>query len=157
MSKCETCIHNRICELKPPEQYPKEISQLIQDNCEDYAACDITSDEVEQAFRQGYIEGHKQGKEEALEPKGIKLLAEHYGFTSQANMLVEESAEFTQALNKLRRSHTDAYANVKEELADVLLIALQLRYLLGAKDIDTIMYLKCIRQLRRILEEITNE
>lgn len=52
------------------------------------------NDEIEQAFRQGYIEGHKQGKEEALEPKGIKVLAEHYGFTSQANMLVEESAEF---------------------------------------------------------------
>ena len=33
----------------------------------------------------------------------INKIADHYGFTSQANMLIEESAEFTQAVCKLRQ------------------------------------------------------
>lgn len=97
------------------------------------------NDELEQAFRQGF----KFQKE-------LKAIADHYGFTSQANMLCEESAEFTVALNKLRRGDQNAYKNVKEELADVLVIALQLRLLLGTKDIDDIMSEKVFRQLNRI-------
>lgn len=84
---------------------------------------------------------------------GFKILADHYGFSSQADMLCEEAAEFTVALNKLRRGKAEAYANVKEELADVLVIALQLRLLLGPEEIDRIAEEKLKRQLERIRKE----
>lgn len=87
-----------------------------------------------------------------MEDKIIQI-ADHYGFTSQANMLTEEAAEFTVALNKLRRGNTDYYDQIKEEVADVLVIALQLRVLLGAEEIDSIMDTKIERQLGRIREE----
>ena len=62
---------------------------------------------------------------------GFKILADHYGFTSQANMLCEEAAEFTVALNKLRRGNivTDALtamgysAKDAGRLADVMAAA----------------------------------
>lgn len=107
-------------------------------------------DEVEQAFREGYDKGIKDNLLEFSQD--LRTIAEYYGFTSQANMLCEESAEFTVALNKLRRGDQNAYKNVKEELADVLVIALQLRLLLGIQDIDNIMNEKVQRQLNRIKE-----
>lgn len=85
----------------------------------------------------------------------LKQIADHYGFTSQANMLTEEAAEYTVALNKLRRGHADAYEHIKEEVADVLVIAYQLRHLLGAEAIDKIIEEKIERQLGRIQEENT--
>lgn len=88
--------------------------------------------------------------------KELGTIGYYYGFTSQANMLQEESAEFTVALNKLRRGNSDEYSNVKEELADVLVVALQLRLLLGPEDIDKIINEKVERQLNRINEERTN-
>ena len=39
------------------------------------------NDEVEQAFRQGLMQ--------ALQPASLKAIADHYGFTSQADMLTE--------------------------------------------------------------------
>ena len=87
----------------------------------------------------------------------LKQIADHYGFTSQANMLTEEAAEYTVALNKLRRGNTDYYEQIKEEVADVLVIALQLRELLGNKKIDEIIHEKIDRQLRRIQEEASND
>lgn len=83
----------------------------------------------------------------------IKKIADYYGFTSQANMLCEESAEYMVALNKLRRGKTEAYANVKEEVADIIVVAKQLRYLLGADEIDKIISEKLDRQIQRIKDE----
>lgn len=83
----------------------------------------------------------------------IKQIAEYYGFTSQADMLTEEAAEYMVALNKLRRGKSEAYKNIKEEVADVLVIASQLRYLLGSDEIDRIMRKKIKRQLQRIESE----
>lgn len=88
--------------------------------------------------------------------KELGTIGYYYGFTSQANMLQEEAAEFTVALNKLRRGNSDEYSNIKEELADVLVVALQLRLLLGPEDIDKIINEKVERQLNRINEERTN-
>lgn len=88
-----------------------------------------------------------------IEDLRIEQIAAHYGFTSQANMLCEESAEFMVALNKLRRGNPDAYAAVKEEAADVLIMVRQLRYLLGYEEIDRIISEKLDRQMRRIAEE----
>ena len=83
----------------------------------------------------------------------LKIIADHYGFSSQADMLCEESAEFIVALNKLRRGYQNAYKNVKEELADVLVVASQLRLLLGSEEIDTVIHEKIKRQLERIKQE----
>ena len=83
----------------------------------------------------------------------IKKIADYYGFTSQANMLCEESAEYMVALNKLRRGKTEAYANVKEEVADIIVVAKQLRYLLGVDEIDKIISEKLDRQIQRIHDE----
>lgn len=85
--------------------------------------------------------------------KKLNEIANHYGFTSQANMLTEEAAEFTVALNKFRRGNTNAYDEIKEEVADVIVIAMQLRGLLGADRIDEIIYYKVNRQLDRIQNE----
>lgn len=83
----------------------------------------------------------------------IKKIADHYGFTSQANMLCEESAEYMVALNKLRRGKAEAYENIKEEVADIIVVAMQLRYLLGADEIDRIISDKLDRQIQRIEAE----
>lgn len=112
--------------------------------------------EIEQAFREGYKKGYKEA-DKSLLIKSLKSIADHYGFTAQADMLCEESAEFIVALNKFQRGKAEAYSNVKEELADVLVIALQLRLLLGEKDIDDIMSEKVFRQLERIRKEQKNE
>ena len=88
-----------------------------------------------------------------IEDLRIEKIATHYGFTSQADMLCEESAEFMVALNKLRRGSPDAYDNIKEEVADVLIVARQLRYLLGYEEIDRIIEEKLERQIQRIANE----
>ena len=106
------------------------------------------NDEVEQAFRAGLT-----ARKSCCDDLRIEQIAAHYGFTSQADMLCEESAEFMVALNKLRRGSPDAYENIKEEVADVLIVARQLRYLLGYEDIDRIISQKIDRQMKRISEE----
>lgn len=88
-----------------------------------------------------------------IEDLRIEKIAAHYGFTSQADMLCEESAEFMVALSKLRRGKADAYENIKEEVADVLIMARQLRFLLGNEDIDRIVNEKLNRQMQRIANE----
>lgn len=108
------------------------------------------NNEVEQAFRAG-LTAHK-----SCDDLRIEQIAAHYGFTSQADMLCEESAEFMVALNKLRRGSPDAYDHIKEEVADVLIVARQLRYLLGYEDIDRIINEKLDRQMRRIADENTD-
>ena len=106
------------------------------------------NDEVEQAFRAGLT-----ARKSYCDDLRIEQIAAHYGFTSQADMLCEESAEYMVALNKLRRGNPDAYDNIKEEVADVLIMARQLRYLLGYDDIDRIINEKLDRQMKRISEE----
>lgn len=110
------------------------------------------NDAIEQAFHEGYEKGYKAADKGQF-IKGLKAIADHYGFTSQADMLIEESAEFTQAVNKLRRGCPEAFTNVKEEVADVLVVALQLRLILGERNIDEIMWQKIKRQLDRIEDE----
>lgn len=108
-------------------------------------------DQYEQAYRSGYNAGRAvRGKCDDIR---IEQIAAHYGFSSQADMLSEEAAEFMVALNKLRRGKAEAYEGVKEEVADVLIMARQLRYLLGYEDIDRIVEAKLKRQLGRIDDE----
>ena len=106
------------------------------------------NDEVEQAFRAGLT-----ARKSCCDDLRIEQIAAHYGFTSQADILCEESAEYMVALNKLRRGKAEAYENIKEEVADVLIVARQLRYLLGYESIDKIIEDKLSRQMRRISDE----
>ena len=106
---------------------------------------------VEQAYRQGFDAGREQAVK--CDDLRIEQIADHYGFTSQADMLCEESAEFMVALSKLRRGNAEAYDNIKEEVADVLIMARQLRYLLDYEEIDRIINEKLDRQIRRINDE----
>lgn len=101
----------------------------------------------------GYAEAAAKPRITKCDDLRIELIAAHYGFTSQADMLTEECAEYMVALNKLRRGKPEAYDNIKEEVADVLIVARQLRYLLGYDDIDRIINEKLDRQMKRISEE----
>lgn len=119
----------------------------------DVGGCDATDE-----WSNGYDNGVADAYEVVLELKAnedprLVEIASYYGFTSQADMFTEEAAEFTVALNKLRRGYADAYEHIKEEVADVLVIAHQLRHLLGAESIDKIIEEKVERQLGRIREE----
>ena len=115
----------------------------------DIGGCDAT-DEWSKGYDAGVNAAIAEVAELAREDARIEFIAKHYGFTSQANMLTEEAAEFTVALNKLRRGKPECYRQIKEEVADVLVIALQLRSLLKPEEIDKIMDYKIERQLSRI-------
>lgn len=104
-------------------------------------------DVSEQSFRSGYTQGKS-------EDSRITQIACHYGYTAQSDIIIEECAELTQAICKLRRAWSDdRLANVKEELADVLIMARQLRVMLGSEDIDEIINQKLDRQIERIHDE----
>lgn len=122
----------------------------------DIGGCDA-ADEWSRGYDAGVNAAFSQVQALASEDQRIEAIAKHYGFTSQANMLTEEAAEYTVALNKLRRGSSEAYGHIKEEVADVLVIALQLRVLLGPEEIDKIMEEKIQRQLGRIQEEASND
>ncbi len=119
----------------------------------DVGGCDAT-DEWSNGYDNGVSDayGAVNDMETSEDPRLVEI-ASYYGFTSQADMLTEEAAEFTVALNKLRRGHADAYEHIKEEVADVLVIAYQLRHLLGAEAIDKIIEEKVERQIERIHDE----
>jgi NTP pyrophosphatase (non-canonical NTP hydrolase) len=105
------------------------------------------NDELEQAFREGYAKGK-------YEDSRIIQIANHYGYTAQSDIIIEENAELTQAILKLRRAWSnERLEHVKEELADVLIMARQLRVMLGADDIDRIIGEKLDRQIERIADE----
>lgn len=77
------------------------------------------------------------------------MIADHYGKEHQTVKATEELAELIQAL-----ARGDA-ANIKEEMADVLVMIGQLQYLYDVSEIELnrIMFSKIIRQLERIDNE----
>ena len=94
----------------------------------------------------------------------IKKIAEYYGFESQREQFIEECAEMIQAPQKCKRNdiqnaqqYRERFDNFKEEVADVLIMAQQLRYLLGVRDIDDIIDKKLDRQIQRIKDESVPE
>ena len=88
----------------------------------------------------------------------IKIIMSSYGYEQQREIFVEECAEAIQAVQKCKRATTDNYTerrgNLKEEVADVLIMAEQMRQYIGAKDIDKIIDTKLRRQIERIKEEV---
>ena len=98
--------------------------------------------------------------------RDIEKIAKHYGFANQASQLVEEMAELTKALSKMRRSNRDnalietdgefytiEERAVIEEIADVSVMIEQIKYLLNCEGlVACIMRDKIVRQLKRMEE-----
>ena len=90
----------------------------------------------------------------------IKIIADYYGYESQREQIIEECAELIQASQKCKRTdiqnaqqYRERFDNFQEEVADVLIMALQMRVLLGERDIDDLIDRKLERQMIRIEEE----
>lgn len=106
------------------------------------------SDELQQAWRQGFIEGKKAHDKRIIE------IAKHYGALVQREQFVEECSEAILAAQKSKRTpNPKTISDLQGEVADVLIMALQMRYLFGAEAVDRFVELKLSRQIERIKEE----
>lgn len=91
--------------------------------------------------------------------QGWKEIAEHFGYESQSNQLIEECAELIQALSKYHRvttgkgqpvadyNATVVLDNLIEEIADVEVMLGQVKYLLKIPD-DEIEAVKLFKENR---------
>ena len=87
----------------------------------------------------------------------LGLIIGSYTYEQQREIFVEECAEAIQAVQKCKRNTyrmqtLAAFENFKEEVADVLIMAEQMRQYIGAKEIDKIIDAKLRRQIERIRE-----
>ena len=106
------------------------------------------TDELEQAFRQGYLAGLRE------QDYRIKEIAYHYGYESQREQLIEECAEAILEAQKCKRYGSNgSFEALCGEVADVLIMAQQMRCLISPEHIDSIIDEKLNRQLRRIESE----
>lgn len=103
-------------------------------------------------------------REEQEITEAIIAIGFHYGFESQSIQCIEEMAELTQAITKLRRSRgigqktekseQECRDNVIEELADVYIMLIQMIYLMEAsEEWYKKVHEKAWRQTKRIEEE----
>lgn len=94
----------------------------------------------------------------------IQTIADHYGFKNQSMMMIEECSELQKAICKWHRERGDSLlsessdyqerTDIIDELADVIIMAKQLSYLLSAEDeVSEQIEFKLDRQLRRMEEE----
>ena len=105
-------------------------------------------DELQQAWRQGFVEGKKHHDKRIIE------IAKHYGALLQREQFVEECSEAILAAQKSKRTpNPKTISDLQGEVADVLIMALQMRYLFGAEAVDRFVELKLSRQIKRIKEE----
>lgn len=106
------------------------------------------SDELQQAWRQGFIEGKKAHDKRIIE------IARHYGYEAQREQFVEECSEAILAVQKVKRRCSNGnFINLAEEVADVLIMAEQMRILISQSLIDEFIQKKLERQIQRIKEE----
>ena len=105
-------------------------------------------DELQQAWRQGFIEGKKAHDKRIIE------IARHYGYEAQREQFVEECSEAILAVQKVKRRCSNGnFINLAEEVADVLIMAEQMRILISQSLIDEFIQKKLERQIQRIKEE----
>lgn len=88
----------------------------------------------------------------------LRAIMVHYGYEAQREQFAEECAEAILAVQKCKRKKSvqesrEAYKNLKEEVADVLIMAAQMYHFLGADEIDRIIAKKLDRQIERIRSE----
>lgn len=77
-----------------------------------------------------------------------------HAFAEQREMFVEECAEAIQAAQKCKRDvdgdeYLKAVEHLREEVADVLIMAEQMRLFLGSDKVDEIITAKLTRQINR--------
>ena len=88
----------------------------------------------------------------------IQQIAMNYTFEQQRSVFAEECAEAIQAAMKVSRSENSAEAikqaldNLASEVADVIIMAQQMRFFLGAGNVDKQIEYKLDRQLERIAQ-----
>lgn len=103
----------------------------------------------------------------------INKIARHYGYEAQSRQCIEEMAGLTQAINKFWRKQlncgkkalndvpfgTKEEINIEEELVDVYIMILQMKYLhkISDSDFENGVEHKLDRQLRRMEEESCKE
>lgn len=108
---------------------------------------DIPSDELEQAYRQGYMQGLMKRHNDNT----IYAIAQHYGFVAQREQFIEECSEAILAAQKFKRTCNNGnFINLAEEVADVLIMAEQMRILISQSLIDEFIQKKLERQIRRM-------
>lgn len=89
----------------------------------------------------------------------IQQIVMNYTFEQQRSVFAEECAEAIQAAMKVSRSENSAEAirqaldNLTSEVADVIIMAQQMRFFLGENKVDKEIEFKLNRQLERIKEE----
>lgn len=106
------------------------------------------SDELQQAWRQGFIEGKKANDKRIIE------IARHYGYEAQREQFVEECSEAILAVQKLKRHGSkENFEALESEVADVLIMAQQMRLLMSTSSIDRIIDSKLNRQIERMKGE----
>lgn len=104
-------------------------------------------DVSEQSFRSGYTQGKS-------EDSRIIQIAHHYGYTAQREQFEEECGEAIVAAQKCKRDGSmKAFNDLAGEVADVLIMARQMRLLMSPSLIDAIIESKLDRQMERIAEE----
>lgn len=91
----------------------------------------------------------------AEQTKKIEIIMNNYSFEAQGEIFVEECAEAIMACQKFKRkgfsdSAADVFANFNEEVADVCVMAEQMKKYLGETVINEIIDYKLDRQLNRI-------
>ena len=86
----------------------------------------------------------------------IKYIANHYGIKHQSKKIIEEMGELITALCKLDeytacdKRIKQRYDEVVEEIADVIIMAEQIKYLYGSSQIEEVIEKKLDRQILRI-------
>lgn len=90
----------------------------------------------------------------------IKRIAEHYGYSKQKMIAIEELSELTKAICKLERADVDKpeyverFKDVLEEIADVEIMIIQLIHLMNCDEkVEQIISEKVERQLERMKNE----
>ena len=78
-----------------------------------------------------------------------------YGADAQIWMAIEEMAELNNALAKYRRSRVSC-EDVCEEIADVLIMMIQLSYIFGVDEVNEIMESKIVRLEKRLAKHDAN-
>lgn len=94
-------------------------------------------------------------KERMIREANLRKIINRYGFMNQREQFSEECAEAILAIQKFKRfrGEKDVWENMKEEVADVIVMAEQMRLIIGADEIDKIIHRKIKRQLERIKKE----
>ena len=99
------------------------------------------------------LKAYKENQGDAY--RKIKAIVRYYDYDCQREIFVEELSEAILAVQKSKRNNTsvDAFTNLVEEVADVLVTAQQMRLYLGSEMVDRIIKRKLDRQLKRMETE----